>query len=285
MTAGRPASGSCSQLSLAAGEQLAGSATEGRRFLLVQVDRTWGRDAVADTPLPDGVRAALDAFAGKVVLVREPRERRRDGHVTVIDVTVSEEGGEANMLVLPSLGALPDADLRDGEPLRTPLVLVCVHGRRDACCARLGPPLYAEAVAAGVPVSLWQCSHLGGHRFAPNVLALPGGVQLGRVPAGRAAQVVSLLAAGRIPLDLYRGRTLYPPHVQAAEVALRTALGLDHVGDLRLLDDEGGRVAFASPGGRRTVAVARSPGPPAPASCGAEPEPTAVWTARLESAA
>lgn len=248
------------------------------------MDGPWGSDAVAETPLPEATRAALLAFEGKAILVRRPRRSRRGAGVTIVEAEVTEAGGEARALVLPSLEDLPRAGLERGAALPGPLLLVCVHGRRDPCCARLGIPLYESLAAAGPPESVWQCSHLGGHRFAPNVLVLPTGVQLGRVPAMRARQVVSLLAAGRIPLDLYRGRTLHAPHVQAAEIALRTAAGLDGLRQVRLLRDEGQQVVFASSLGERTVHVSRHDGPPGPPSCGAEPEATTAWTARVAPA-
>ena len=104
---------------------------------------------------------------------------------------------------------LPGATLAGGDPVAGPIVLVCTHGRRDACCARLGLPLFDALAPHLPPERLWQSSHLGGHRFAPNVLVLPHGIQLGRIPLERAAEVAELLEDGRIPLDLYRGRTIY----------------------------------------------------------------------------
>ncbi len=118
---------------------------------------------------------------------------------------------------------------------------------------------------------LWQSSHHGGHRFAANVLALPAGVQLGRVRPRR-REVARLLRGHRIPLDLYRGRTLYPPHVQAAEIEIRRRLGLDRVDALGLLEDDGEHVSFAHTAGESTVAVQEHPGPVLARNCGAEPE-------------
>ena len=71
----------------------------------------------------------------------------------------------------------------DGEPVVDPLVLVCGHGRRDACCARLGRPLYDALLPELAAESLWLSSHQGGHRFAPNLLWLPDGLLFGRVEA------------------------------------------------------------------------------------------------------
>ena len=50
--------------------------------------------------------------------------------------------------------------------------LVCTNGKRDACCARDGLPV-ARALAALRPDEAWECSHLGGHRFAANVALAP----------------------------------------------------------------------------------------------------------------
>lgn len=271
---------SCSELSLAAGEALAGTATTARRWRLVEVQGAWGRDAVAETALPEPVREALVAFEGRALLIRRPDRRRG---VTVVDVESAEGGGWARRLELQRLDDLPGADLDRGVPLAGPLVLVCAHGRRDACCARLGPPLY-EALGAHLPAaSLWQASHLGGHRFAPNVVVLPSGVQLGRISVADAGDVTAALAAGRIPLDRYRGRTLYAAPVQAAEIAVRRSLSLDGIGDLRLLSHEAGVVRFAAGGRETTVRVEETPGPTVPASCGAEPEQVPGWSARVES--
>ena len=117
------------------------------------------------------------------------------------------------------------------------------------------------------------------------MVVLPYGLQLGRIPLERAAEVVELVTAGRIPLDLYRGRTIYAPPVQAAEIAVRSISGADGIGDLRLVAHDEDLVTFSTPTGDLVVRVEQRPGPLVPASCGAEPEPTVEWAVRLESAA
>ena len=272
----------CSELSLAAGEPLAGTATQGSDWLLVEVRGAWGRDAIQESGLATALRGELAEYPGKVILIRRPD--RRVG-ATVIQATVREGGGTATRLDLASLEQLSIGDLPAGDVASDPLLLVCTHGRRDACCARLGAPLYEALGRHVAPEQLWQASHLGGHRFAPNVVVLPHGIQLGRIPLGRAREVVDAVTRGRIPLDLYRGRTLYSPSVQAAEIAVRRASGCNEVDALRLVSDDGERVAFATPSGEVTVRVGQQQGDAAPASCGAEHEPTIGWVASLESAA
>ena len=86
--------GSCAEASLDAGEELAGTATEAADWLLVEVPGAWGRDALADTALPDAVREALLAFPGRAVLVRRPTRR---GTGEVAGVRVRAEIGRAHV--------------------------------------------------------------------------------------------------------------------------------------------------------------------------------------------
>ncbi len=268
-------------MSLTAGESLAGTATQGSDWLLVEARGAWGRDPIEDSGLPTTVRDVLRAYPGKVILIRRPD--RRTGNA-VIRAIVHEGGGIATRVDLASIEDAATSDLLRGDAVADPLFLVCMHGRRDACCARLGGPLF-EAVGNHLdPEQLWQASHLGGHRFAPNVVVLPHGIQLGRIPPGRAEEVVDSVKEGRIPLDLYRGRTLYSPSAQAAEVAIRRAAGLDAVDALTFHSADGDRVTFTTPSGEIAVRVEQRDGNAAPASCGAEPEPTVAWATSLESA-
>ena len=79
----------------------------------------------------------------------------------------------------------------------------------------------------------------------------------------------------------YRGRTLHAPEVQAADAAVRLELGLERVGDVRLVEHDGPRVVLDTPSGPVEVSVVEREGPPLPASCGKEAEPTPVLEATV----
>ena len=275
---------SCSALSAAAGIPLAGTATCGERWLLLEHRAPWGRDALEDSGLAPELVQALEETGRNVLLLRRPG--RPQGAPVAFAARTAEAGSRLVRLELGRLEDVLDVDPdRDGVPVAGQLVLVCTHARRDACCATHGVPAY-NALRRHVPEGmLWRSSHQGGHRFAANVLALPDGIQLGRVEPGAAAEVAAALADGRIPLPFYRGRTLHAREVQAADAAVRTELGLDRVDDVRLRAHDGSRVVLDTPSGPVEVRVVEREGPPLPASCGKDAEPTPILDATVQGVA
>ncbi|HJS25731.1 MAG TPA: sucrase ferredoxin [Actinomycetota bacterium] len=231
----------CSSESLAYAEPMAGTASTVRSWLLLEHGGPWGVDAFVDARLPGGFGAELltrcRAAGVRPLLIRRVGVNASGGACFVM-----RSGPEPPWIERTTLdgilGALElDLDvLGRGERLGlerwdAPLFLVCTHGRHDPCCAERGRPL-ALALAAGFLDETWECSHIGGDRFAGNVVAFPHGMYFGRVEAGSGPRVAAAYAGGRIDLDHYRGRSCAPMPVQAAEHALRVRRGLDGVDDL-----------------------------------------------------
>jgi hypothetical protein len=81
------------------------------------------------------------------------------------------------------------------------------------------------------PGDVWETSHLGGDRFAANVLVLPHGFVYGQVPDDGAV-LVDAHARGQVALPWLRGRAGTGAPVQAAQHHARAELGLLGVGDL-----------------------------------------------------
>jgi hypothetical protein len=153
----------------------------------------------------------------------------------------------AKVLLVHRLGS-GSADLAHGRRY-----LVCTNGARDPCCAIRGPAV-AQALDRVRPGQVYECSHLGGHRFAANLLVLPEGLVFGRLDARAALALVDELDEGRLPLDHLRGRSAYDPERQAAEILVRGRLGVTRLDDLRPTEDG----AFVLSDGRRAIARLRS---------------------------
>ena len=101
---------------------------------------------------------------------------------------------------------------------------MCTHGRHDTCCAVEGRPV-AAALHRARPGRVWECSHVGGDRFAANVLAMPHGVYYGRVEPDEVEALAAAHESGEVYLERVRGRTTTNPAAQAAIVHVRRVLG------------------------------------------------------------
>ena len=103
-------------------------------------------------------------------------------------------------------------------------LLVCGHSSRDPCCARVGRPM-AAALADQYPDLVWESNHLGGHRFAANLVTVPDGSYHGGLDASRGHQVAAAALAGEVDLGSYRGRAGRSAAAQAADWYTRQHTG------------------------------------------------------------
>jgi hypothetical protein len=261
-------------------ESLAATASQVDRWLLVEYRGLWAHDAVDGSTLSRELKHALATWRSKeprsrVLLVRRTERRSRDGLVA-FRVSSREDESWARRFEVGRHDDLLDLDLdAAGEPVAHPLFLVCTHGKHDPCCARYGRPLY-EAVGEQLDEEwVWQCSHVGGDRFAGNLVVLPEGLYLGRVEPFAVWETLDELLVGRVPLGSYRGRSCYPFPVQAAERAVRETTGLVGVDDLRLAgfagaDGAAWRVRFTTVTGEAwEVEIERREGPLTYLTCSA----------------
>ncbi len=200
---------------------LAGTAPRQTTWLVVECPKPWASKVELSSGFPPEVREQHDWLKGKAsygMFARVPTGR--EPRVLVYRFE-SERALEASCPV----SAAPDwmESALKGPPLgipAEPCLYVCTHGSRDSCCGKLGVPLAQAARAAGLRV-VHECSHLGGHRFAPTVLLLPEWRMYGRVPG---SAVVELLE-GRLPTGFLRGSCYLEPVLQVAQPAIEAAFG------------------------------------------------------------
>jgi (2Fe-2S) ferredoxin len=77
----------------------------------------------------------------------------------------------------------------------------------------------ASALASRWPELVWECTHIGGDRFAPNVVLLPDGFYYGNLDPDYAVATVEAHLAGTVLTDRLRGMARFLPPVQAAVIA------------------------------------------------------------------
>jgi hypothetical protein len=240
----------CSDVSRENGESLGATASRIDHWLLVEYRGLWGPEALRASGLSDQVKQSLRAQVharprSRLLFLRRP-DRRGRAELRAYAAT-SREGEES--LRCTSFSSYEDLRTLDlaqgGETLERPLFLVCTHGKHDPCCARHGRPLF-EALAEQVDEeAVWQTTHIGGDRFAGNLLCLSSGVYYGRVEREDAGRVLDAHLDHTIELEHYRGRSCHSFAAQAAERDIRERTGMLRLDDLRLVSEQGSRIAFA----------------------------------------
>ncbi|HET6623078.1 MAG TPA: sucrase ferredoxin [Gaiellaceae bacterium] len=254
----------CSETSRERGEPLGATASRVDHWILVEYRGGWSRDPVDQSLLSAELKAHLreqrDALGqAKVLFVRKPERRDEAGRRVVFGTS---RPGEERLLELEVehhedlrgfdfAAALASASA--GTPVEGPLYLVCTHGKRDRCCARYGRPLYDALRERTDAERVWQSSHVGGDRFAGNVVVLPHGLYYGRIAPDDVDGLLAAQAAGSVVLERFRGRSSYPFRVQAAEQAIRESTGVVGIDDLaflgsRRVGDGVMRARFEAPG-------------------------------------
>jgi hypothetical protein len=255
----------CASVSAASAEPLAATASRVDHWLLVEYRGLWDRDVLAGSllspELKSHLRAQLAALGrARLLFIKKP-ERRADRRRRLYFGT-TRPGEERffgleferhdDLRGLDFAAALSGAET-PGVPVEHPLFVVCTHGKRDRCCAKHGRPLYDALRRAADSAWVWQSTHVGGDRFAGNVVSFPHGLYFGRVGEEDVGPLVEGCREGRLLLERYRGRAAYPFAVQTAEHAVRLAGGYVGVADLALVgwdrDGERWSVRFRGPGG------------------------------------
>ncbi|MET9313104.1 sucrase ferredoxin [Kribbella sp. NPDC003505] len=268
----RPETGCAAQADLRH-DPLTATAPPAERWLLIESHTAWPRQALSSLG-HSGLREGLSGGELGALVARRCREAgvrpvliRRYGRVDrngprrwgLVDCQPGRE--------LVRWGELPaDEHLLEvlagndpGQVSDEPVYLVCTHGRHDACCAVRGRPV-AAALATAYPERTWECSHIGGDRFAANVVVLPHGLFYGHVPTARAVELAKRYDEGVVVPDLLRGSGAFNPAVQAAQHFARAAGHSPAVGNLlpqsvEVLGGHRWRILLASTNGPIAVEV------------------------------
>lgn len=239
----------CSDQSLARDDPMHGTASAGQTWLLLELAGAWGHSAFLQSPniiesqLGRAIVRRAEAAGMRIAAIRRHGRRSETprwrwfvahSHLGQEALHHGEVGDPRQYLELALDGS-------DGQLVSGPLVAVCAHGKHDQCCAVRGRAAVA-AITAEYPEFTWECSHLGGDRFAATMLVLPEGLCYGRVDSTDSTRLVDLYLQRRLDDTFLRGRTSLPHAVQAAQHYARQALGDDRIdafAPLEVEPDEG----------------------------------------------
>ncbi len=230
-------------MSSLSGEHLYGTAPEVKNWFLLECPGIWRKDALAQSALPEGVKDRLGELLSsfedsRVQLIGGPGPA--GGSLAFYYARCSEFSPRLYRFEIKGYEDVLSIDLeelvRTGEiekfSCEQKLVLVCTHGAHDGCCAAAGGEIYRE-LSGKEGVSAWRTTHVGGHRFAANLVMLPEGIYYGRVNGENLGDVVSSHLRGEIFLDCYRGRSCFSQTSQVSDYFMRKETGKLGIYDIR----------------------------------------------------
>ena len=264
----------CSELSAHAGETMLGTSPEVDYWLMLEYSGRWEARSVENNDLPANVRSWLDdtveeltakGYRPRLQFIRQRRSSKDSMHFFVCDADGLRQ------LVVEDVSMLADVDVSTDvvENVDENQYFVCTNGARDRCCSRFGLPTW-RTLEETINERSWQTTHLGGHRYAPNVLVLPHGRLYGRVHPENVEELVSTVETGAIATKFLRGRAEFSSAAQVCELFADCPVK-------EVIDTAEDSVTFSSDLGQLQVQMpARGRGIEVLASCGDE-EPTLVY--------
>ena len=232
---------SCSELSLKSNEELFGTAPRVDVWFLLEYRGAWSDNTFVSSKISENVKRRIDECLesipnSRLQLIK--RQNDSEGKLKFYLAKSDELDPKLFEFDLSDYEEILDLDVDEmlsGESnLRgRALFLICTNGAHDKCCGKYGVPVYLEAVKREDGFMIWQCTHLGGHRFAANVLFMPYGIYYGRVDLGSVSELIEDAKNRHIRIENYRGRCCYSREVQAAEYFLRDNTGISDLNSIR----------------------------------------------------
>jgi hypothetical protein len=220
----------CSEAARERGETLYGTVARIRSWLLIEYPYAWRRNAIEDSRLfSDGVKQHIRSAVDRALLIRRDCEPKAALSCFFVEPC---EPPSMNCTFIGSYEELATLPASGGSPASGILYAVCTHGKHDRCCARFGLPLY-RALCEAAADRAWQCSHVGGDRFAGNVVVFPYGIYYGHVAPEDVPDLVRSTERGEIWLKGYRGRSCFSKAAQVADYFARRESGRLGIGEFR----------------------------------------------------
>lgn len=257
-----------------------GTAPPAQTFLAVEMPGPWGANAIRESrasssALVAAARRVASAGGRLVVIRRADRRGASDRRWFWADCRPGHEALRSGSVATDD--ALLDLRLdgSDGDADEQSLWLTCTHSKHDRCCAEEGRVVFHDLEAL-VPGRVWESSHLGGCRFAGNVVLLPHGLYYGRVSTADVPGLVAAQARGTVVVEHLRGRSALAAPAQAATHLVADRLGLSPV-DVTVVgqptaQDDGRWLVTLETDVQTLQAVVRlyGLGPPVELTCGAQ---------------
>jgi hypothetical protein len=224
----------CSEKSNEIREQIQGTAPSFQYIFLLEYESYWdSKPLLNNTINKDVLKYMFSAIKllgnAKMLFIKSDKSTKKGGLKLFLINTSFKEGNykviEFNnyndILLIDLINIITDNDEMTDKEI---LYLVCTNGKKDKCCAKYGFPIYQNLKKNISNEQIWQCTHIGGDRFAPNIITFPNGAHYGHLKVDEIEKFLSTTLDGNIYLEKYRGKSKYNKYEQAAEYFLMKEL-------------------------------------------------------------
>ncbi|MBI4836693.1 MAG: hypothetical protein HY817_05560 [Candidatus Abawacabacteria bacterium] len=239
----------CADVSRQNQESFLGTASPVRFWLMIECPEPWGNSALKESSLTEGVKQHLLKLYDGSSAVRIQLIKKNDQPASLLNIFWADCAAQKDRLwhgQVNSYQELLTIDFADfisksptapfQETAQTHF-FICTNGKHDPCCAKYGSNLFLTV--ASQCDNVWQTTHLGGDRFAANVLSLPHGAYYRRVDQPGLASIIANEKAQKVTLAHFAGRSCYSRAIQAGECLVREKAQLYGWQDLQLEQFEG----------------------------------------------
>lgn len=238
----------CSDNSRQLGEDIIGSVSNYKTYILVECPPPWKFEAFDSKWVPENLRLLVHEIKNaklpiNFLLIANNSSHQVD-HKTLLIYQKQDglsSGYQKREFCLENLEQAASVinkwlwDRNSNYEIKTTAtrdILVCTHGSHDRCCSRYGNPFYYQAknIVCDLNlenVRLWKSSHIGGHRFAPTLIDLPEGRYYGNLDAETFKSILTRTGDIRCLEKVYRGWGILPKPIQVLERELIWRYGWD----------------------------------------------------------
>ena len=219
-----------------------GSASYRPIQIFMDMDLPWQAQIYASQDCPSGLNDLLRTFQNHLktpilCYATRPQNKADPSKRTVyilsqIDKTLSYECVSYRIPRLNFLSILEkvlnNVLLNSNDQLAEPymvkspkrILAICTHAQRDRCCGTFGKQLYDSVIASKEwkhpDLEVVECSHIGGHRYAPTLIEIPSMRVWGGLDLDLVKKIIE--QDEDAPLDHYRGScALSKPYEQYAD--------------------------------------------------------------------
>ena len=223
----------CSDLTRLSGEPIGGTAPFADQFIFISwPKKLWNHDALESRGgFPVGLKSwsKSNSQTGRKITIRllsNPDIETNQVHLFFYPQAKKISGIEPDQIpeTLECWLESPVNPNLEWEPVIKEQFFVCTHGRHDLCCAKYGQIVYQkfrdEILQRELSLDVWEASHLGGHRFAANVMHFPGGHSHGHLTEDMVPAFLDAWETGTIYAPTYRGCSYLEGKEQIASAQL-----------------------------------------------------------------